>query len=397
MDFVKHFIEQNKEAESPTSFWKWAGYACVGATLRDNVWFDQGIMKTYPNIYVVLLADSAEHRKSVPLNRVSHMIRDVRNTKIIQGRASIQQVIEDLAASEMDRKTGLIVKGGSCILCAGELAAFFVDDPQSIRILTDLYDFRPEYEVSLKSGKCKVTNVCLSMLAASNETLLRDVYTDKAVYGGLLGRTFFVKPDEFRQANSLMRVDLGKYDLSPLVTKLREISKLKGQMIGTDDAIDEYDRWYMSLRNTYKGKKDRTGVLGRMHTGVLKISMIIAASEHRELEIKKCCIEQAIEDCSSLLANYEEYATSMGKSSAAQIGSTLLTMLWVADKHEISRKKVLQDHWTDFTAKDLDEVVSTLEQAEMIQTVLSNDSCTYRMTGKCERIFTSTQGTETIQ
>lgn len=392
MSFVDQFIEKYKDAESPTSFWRWAGYACIGAILRDNIWYDNGIHKTYPNIYVVLLADSAESRKSVPLNKVFELLISVRNTKIIQGRASIQSVIEDLAMVEMDKATGHPIKGGSCILIAGELSAFFVDDPQSIRILTDLYDYKKEYSVSLKSGKSRVSNVCLSMLAASNETLLREVYNNKAIYGGLLGRTFFIKPDEFRKGNSLLKVDPSKYDISELSKKLVEIKKLHGSMTITEDAYKMYDSWYLNLRESYRVKKDKTGILGRIHTGVLKIMMIIAAAEHYDLQIRLCCVEQAISECSKLLMNYEEYATAMGQSSIAQVGSLFLSELWASSNKTITRKDFLIRHWADVSAKDFDELLTTLEQAGMIQTILNGNECSYRMTSKCTKTFEDNGG-----
>lgn len=49
MDFVQNFIEFHKEYESPTSFWKWAGYATVAAALRSKVYYKHGVGKIYPN------------------------------------------------------------------------------------------------------------------------------------------------------------------------------------------------------------------------------------------------------------------------------------------------------------------------------------------------------------
>lgn len=395
MSFVNEFLFIHKDLESPTSFWRWAAYTCIGAILRDNVFYDGGAFKVYPNIYTVLLADSAESRKSVPLNKVNDLMLEIRNTKIISGRSSIQAVLEDLGTTEMDRKTGHPIKGGSCLLIAGELSAFFVDDPQSIKIMTDIYDFKKEYAVSLKSGRCKITNVCLSMLAASNETLLKEVYNNKAVYGGLLGRTFFIKPDEFRPGNSLMGKGIQQYDLSSLVQTLHKIKNLRGTITISNEACDIYDSWYKALRESYRTKKDKTGILGRIHMGVLKVAMIIAVADHLELEIKPCCMNQAIDECSKLLKNYEEYATGMGQSNIAQIGSTFLAELWNSKNKTISRKSFLMAHWADFSSKDFDELLVTLEQAGMIQTVVDGNECAYKMTIKCTKVFNNEDKTST--
>src|SRR5258706_15849366 len=99
MNFSSAFIQFTAAYESPTSFWRWSSYALVAAILRDNVYFEHGLFKTYPNIYVILLADSAEYRKggSFPLVTELLLHEEIRNTKIIQGRNSVQAVIDDLS------------------------------------------------------------------------------------------------------------------------------------------------------------------------------------------------------------------------------------------------------------------------------------------------------------
>src|SRR5665213_1423119 len=98
-DFITSFLKHTEEYESPGSFWRWGAYATIAAVLRDSVYYDHGLRKTYANIYVVLLADSAEYRKSGPFQPITDLLNSdgLRNTKVIRGRSSIQAVLDDLS------------------------------------------------------------------------------------------------------------------------------------------------------------------------------------------------------------------------------------------------------------------------------------------------------------
>ena len=183
---MSDFLEHTKIYESPTSFWKWAAYASIAAVLRDNVYRKQGDITTYPNIYVLFLAQSGA-RKGAPISLAQSLIQKVNNTKIISGRTSIQAIIDELAHTETNSKTGKLVKGGSAILIAGELAAGIVGDTAAVGILTDIYDLKTDFKHHLRStGRFKIDRIVFNMLAASNADLLKEVYTQSAVSGGLL-------------------------------------------------------------------------------------------------------------------------------------------------------------------------------------------------------------------
>jgi len=76
MNFINDFITLTSEYESPTSFWRWSAYAVVAATLRNNVHIQAGLRRIYPNIYVVLLADSAiQFKRSFKLfHKTNHLL-----------------------------------------------------------------------------------------------------------------------------------------------------------------------------------------------------------------------------------------------------------------------------------------------------------------------------------
>lgn len=384
------YLEHTKYYESATSFWKWSAYATLSATLRDNCFRRQGDVYIYPNIYVLLLAQSAVHRKGNPVKLCEELVKKVGNTKLISGRSSIQAILDELGRGESDPKTGKLLKGGSALFSVPELTAGIVNDPEAVKILTDIYDFREEYTSRLRgTGTFRIKNVCFSMLAASNEELLRDLYDTKAIFGGLLGRTFLVKADEFRPGNSLFTVRDNTASFNALVAELGEIAQLHGEFEFTESAMAIYDRWYLPFRQGYKNKPDKSGLSGRIHTSILKLAMLICVDKTKTLEVDGNHVEEAIDESMALIPNYNSFVMAGGKSSSADIGATLLQEMYESPDKSLPRKIILQRHWSDFNAEDLDKCVITMCQAGLFSEIGAEDGITYGLTKKCLEILKS--------
>ena len=176
MPFIDKLMDHTRIYESPSSFWKWSAYSAIAAVLRDSCYIMQGEGHLYPNIFVLLLAESGVQRKGRPIGLCESLINKVNNTKVVSGRTSIQALLDELAYSETDPKTGNIKKGGSAVFIAPELAGGLVQDPQAISILTDIYDHKPDYVSRLRGhGKFKIDKIVLSMIAGSNGRLLKSI------------------------------------------------------------------------------------------------------------------------------------------------------------------------------------------------------------------------------
>lgn len=384
MGFVDDYIKFYSSYESPTSFWKWSAYAAIAGTLRSKVYFEYGAGRIYPNIYVILLADSAEYRKGAPIKAVKRLLTTIKATKIYTGTASIQGVLDELSLDVADKTTGIPIKGGSCLIGAEELASFFVADPRLIPMLTDIWEYYEEYPYKLKSGTVVIKDLCTTLLAASNETFLREVYDARAVYGGLLGRTFIIKPDETRKPNSLMYDDLTAFDNKHLIDFLKKVKELKGTVRRTDHAAKVYDDWYKDLYTKYKTHPDKTGVMQRMHTNVFKLAIILCAAS-LTLEITADIFETAIMEVTSLKGNYESYAISSGKSTTAIVGSKFLDELY--ENGIVKRSDFLMKYWMEMDMIEFDDLIGKLSQAGMIGVTGINNEIAYKMEEKGRAVY----------
>lgn len=388
MTFVELFLQHTKHYESPTAFWRWSAFTAISAVLRDNCYRPFGDNKIYPNIYTLLLAESAAHRKGEPVRLCEVLVRTVKNTKIISGRSSIQAILDELGKGETDKQTGKLISGGSALFSARELAAAIVQDMEAVNILTDIYDFHPQYVSRLRgTGQFEIKNLCFSMLAASNEELLIGVYDKKAVYGGLLGRTFLVKNDEFRPGNSLFELKETGTSFNIMAETLKKISLLKGEFDFTFPAVEAYNDWYYPFRQSYKDRSDKSGISGRIHTSVIKLAMILAANE-LSLTINDRHVGDAIKYCIDLLPNYNKFVMASGKSTVAEVASVLIEEIWRDKRGFLLRKDFLQKHFHQFDLESVEKCTATLLDAGFLKTFCPGGSeVGYIVTEKCIEVF----------
>jgi hypothetical protein len=390
-DFVSLFCELTKNFESPANFWKWSAYGAIAATLRYNCYLKWGTSNLYPNMYILLLADSAAYRKDAGPELIEELLRECAHTKVISGRASWQGIVDELSQDIGNKKTGVPIKGGAGIVIALEFTAMFVEDPNLIKLMTEGYAFAPEYEYTLRGGKTKIKNRCISILAGSNETLLKDFYTMQASYGGLLRRTCLIKPDKRRPPNALMETTdhLADVDKKKLVDFLKEIQKLKGEFKFLQKAKDVYIAWYKDLYNNYDKIVDKSGFVAGMHALIAKLAMVLAAAENT-LEISEDIIQKAIKEIIDLKGNYTTYIMGAGKNPHADISAVILTTMWQQacnGNHKLKRREMLFKFWNEISAEDLDKIIQTLQGAGLIQMTPVGMEPAYELTNLAKNIF----------
>ena len=386
---MQALLDHTKAYESPTSFWKWSAYATIAGVLRDSVWLADGDSRLYPNVYILFLAGSAQ-RKGRPVTFAEQLVVHANNVKVISGRASIQSIIVEVGMTETDQQ-GRMKKGGSAILFAPELAAGLVQDEQAIQILTDIYDYKPTgHSTSLISrSKSKLDRLIFSMFAASNEDLLKSIYDSRAVYGGLLGRTFLIKSNEERPPNAFPNSnEEGFLRLKDFVS---EISRLSGEMTFAVDARLEYKTWYDDFYKKMKKTNDRAGILGRLPTSAKKLAILLAANDLSS-QVCLCHVQQSIDECLALIPNYNSFAYAGGESSIAKAGAIILEAL---AKGAVNKRSLICENWMHFDSETLDKAIAAFESGGLVKMQIVTNDAWYSLTPKGEEIIGKPQGKST--
>lgn len=370
MSWIDLVTEATKGSEAPERYFWWSAMAMLSATVKKNVWVDRYYYKLYPNIFVVLVSRRSGLRKGVPISLATRVLTEVNNTRIIEGRNTIESIIQELSTQ---RTTESIVHSeAQGILLSGEWDTFLVENDHGLTILTALHNTHEHtngWKYSIKSApEQQLKAPCITLLAASNETLFNDMVQAKDIEGGFIARTFIVYESKRRGRNSLMERPEGIVETKVLAQHLKDVAQVEGEFILPPRTRKLYDKWYNRLCDVSDSYDDRTGTLERTGDQVLKAAMLISLSKKLDKVIELEDLQEAIDQCEYCIAGVKKVTMGAGQSEIAPAVAKVLKLLIETDFHELSRLKLLQRLWPDIDAMVMDRVIETLTSSGAVIT-----------------------------
>lgn len=407
MTWLEKLLEQHYELESPMNFWLWSGLAAISAVVKDNVWIDRQIYNLYPNIYVMLHAESGL-KKGPPISMAKQLVRTVGGTRIISGRSSIQGILKELGTTQT-QPGGRVINKSVAFICSSELTSSLVEDKVATDILTDLYDRQyniGEWRSLLKMEQFNLKDPTITMLTATNEAHSTDFFAKKDVHGGYFARTFVVSETKRHRANSLLVPLTNPPNYAKSAEYLKELAKLSGPFApiasrvssedfphayGNGNAEESYfteagllyERWYIDLLNNIAEQdiRDDTGTLNRFGDSVLKVAMLISLSRSPDLYIDRESMQTAIDLCERLIGNVREVTHgTKGLSESKNLKSLIIHELLNRDTHQISRQMLLKKMWSHYKGTaELDELMHSFDQSGVIKSETIGNQIIYTM------------------
>jgi hypothetical protein len=408
MQWLDKLLAQHSELESPTNFWLWGGLAAISAVVKDNVWLDRQIHNLYPNIYVMLHAESGL-KKGPPISMAKQLVKGVGGTRIISGRSSIQGILKDLGTAQT-QPGGKVINKSVAFICSSELTSSLVEDKVATDILTDLYDRQyniGEWRSLLKMEQFNLKDPTITMLTATNEAHSNDFFAKKDIHGGYFARTFVISETKRNRANSLLVPLTNPPKYLESIDYLKVLAKLAGpfKALASREMTEDYkiphidletgethyfneaglmyEQWYEEFigKTLSQELQDDTGTLNRFGDSVLKVAMLLSLSRSPELYIDPDSMQQAITYCEKLIGNVREMTYGKkGLSEAKSVKTLIINLLRERPTHQISRQMLLKQMWSHFRgAEELDELMQSFDQAGVIHTESIGNQVIYIM------------------
>lgn len=382
--WISEVVDEHAENEAPERFFYWAAITAIAATVRKNVWLNRHYYKQYPNIYTFIVAKSGM-KKGIPVTLAKSLVTKADATRIISGRNSMQRIIADLGKA-CPLNSGGMVKEAHTLILSGELAAFFVKDPDAMTILTDLFnthEHEDKWTNSLKgTGVDTLKAPCLTLMGATNEDLFPDAVSSKDTKGGFIARTFIVYSADASVINPLTEAPKKIPDTDRLSCYLKELAKLHGEFKWTPGAKALYDPWYIdNMTRLRKGEiNDPTGTYARLGDQVLKLAMCLSLAQDFSLELRREHIFEAITEADICCQGMKTVTMGYGRATLASQTRLVMKVMLEQPNHQISRKQLLGRFWGEFDAFDMDRIAETLIGAGAIKVVGPANNVTYQLT-----------------
>jgi hypothetical protein len=123
--------------------------------------------------------------------------------------------------------------------------------------------------------------------------------------------------------------------------------------------------------------------MARMHTGVLKIAMLLAAArDDFNMIVQESDIENSLKLCLDLIKNYKQITLVSGKSELANPMNLILTELLKEKDHCLQRRVLIQRLLGTIDSQILDRCTETLISAEYITVTSKGGNPAYQLTPK---------------
>ena len=285
--WVKDLVEEHQDVETPISWIYWGLISAISAVAANNYTLKtlKGHVIYYPNVYVMLLGESGLG-KGFPVHLAKRLVQNAEVTRVIAGRSSIQAIVKELSQTKSVQGKPIITDSRGFIV-NGELSTAIIQDPDSLTILTDLYDrnYNPVWTNLLKGdGAEKLKEPYITCLFGSSPSHFYDSIPQANIEGGYIGRNLVIY--EERRSKDLDLLDkveeseekidddrFDKYIVPRYVPHLIEISKRKFRLVPNEKARLMFNTWRREWRANQAAYNDRTGFVNRVPDHVLKVAM----------------------------------------------------------------------------------------------------------------------------
>ena len=392
--WLRHYLEFTKGMESPEIFHFWVGISLIATALGRNAYLDRGYFTLYPNMFIVLLAESEECAKSTAIRIGTNMILGSDDMEgcpmIFAQKATPQALVETLVDETGVPDADMIVtKNAEVYIKASELSVLLgkkEKNSELLTMLTDLYDCPDKWAYKTRfKGWEQAVNVCLNMIAGTTPKWLRLTIPSDAVAGGFVSRLVFIYVNhtdrqfphpEYGAEEEKLRVKL--------VHDLSLIRRIKGPYKWGKNSKEWYAEWYKG--NAERLRKAPELYVRRKKDLVLKLAMCISASKSNDRVIN---VNDLITSIAAVNKVEEYLPVAIALISSTTMGDDTRKVLEVIRRDvKVGHSSLLRRLWHVLDAKRLAEIILTLEESGLIQTELDTktNGKSYEYIGKDKKV-----------
>jgi hypothetical protein len=375
-----------ENTEIPSIFALWAGISTVSAAMGRDCFIDQGHFTVYPNLYIVLVAGSAKCRKSTSINTATRFLEKMKPpVKLISQKMTTEALIGSLAGTAVANET-TVINQAEGIAVVDELATLIDANAFKtgmIPLLTKLFDCEDFPYETRSRGIEYVRNPCMSILGGSTLHWIKESVPVVAIGGGFTSRVIFVYRDSFEKLIAWPTKNEDMLNMQEAVVHdLNEVTKLRGNFGFTDDAIKLYSTEYETFIKTSVlfTNKNLAGYAGRRHVLLLKLCMVVAASD----KDTKLVNEQDVQVAIKILTNAETNMPKVLSAISSEVAGDLFEEVFNIIKGQkiITRSMLLRKLSNKLTARDLTVITETLVETQLISVQIDGEQVKYVFVGE---------------
>lgn len=311
--FLKAYVEFAEDGFCPPQFHLWTGLSIIAGALERKVRIDQHLdhdtLMHYPNIYVMLVSHPAVGKTTAMTRGVDFLERlraeEDRGFKIIPNQATEPALVELMKVRQKFQFNDYEVFQSCGFFYAEEASSSALQNTcgDFIATLTAFYDCPKVFRKGIKMDKdtTEIYNTCFNLLAGSTFNYLKTLVNEETALGGFASRCIYVLAKDRKVRTPKWRTARADYQgnkrMSELLFEdLKAIHKLVGVFQPTPGLIERWEAWQPEFdKYIIRLQSPRLeAIYARKPVNILKVCMLLSASERSDLVLTEDHWEQAL-------------------------------------------------------------------------------------------------------
>jgi hypothetical protein len=310
-DWIQAYMAYTAESRSPDEFHLWTALVTIAGALRRKVFFNFEYFLLYPNLYVVLVSPAGRCKKSTAMRIGRKFLSQVPGVNFVTDSISRERLIQDLTQSYADGHSSMTAY-------SSEFASLLTTSGMDMVVfLTDVYDCPTEWTHRTKTGGTgKIRQPYLNLEGGTTPDWIARSLPLDTVGIGLTSRIIFVYSETPRVREAFPKMSDAQRQLEELLVKdLVQISTMVGEYRMEEGAVALYKEWDLKMQQDRPLYDPRlSGYYERKGMHLIKVSMIVAASQRDETIITKTDLEKAMSYLGALEPSMERAFAAVGKN-----------------------------------------------------------------------------------
>lgn len=380
-NWIDAFLAYTEGKGSPRLYRLWSAIFTISAVCERKIWLTTAKGKLYPNQYI-LLVGGAGIGKSLCTNIVYDLLDQIRTPEtpfhIAPTSVTKASLIDSL--SEADRRiirpmeSPAVISFNSLTIVPNEFGVFLPSwEGDFMSSLTDLWDCK-HYSETRRTAKINISipNPQLNMFSATTPMYLNNLLPEGAWEQGFMSRIMIVFSGEIIHTD-LFPADLLEADTSGfdnLVHDLREIYKLWGEMIVSDEAKVAVNEWSRKGGPPIPNHPKLASYGARRAAHLLKLCMVAAIASDNEKIITLDHFAEALD----WLAQLETFMPDVFKSMKTGGDGRAIEECWhftmevfMKTKQPVPEHRIVHFLQERVPVHNISRILDVMERAQLLQ------------------------------
>src|SRR2546425_2216980 len=371
-DWIEAYMVYTAESRSPDEYHLWTALTTIAGAVRRKAFFSFEYFLLYPNLYTVLVGPPGRCKKSTAMRIGRKFLSQVPGVNFSTDSTSRERLIQDLTQSHADGHSSMTAY-------SSEFASLLTTSGMDMVVfLTDIYDCPDEWTHKTKMGGTnKIKQPYLNIEGGTTPDWIARSLPLDTIGIGLTARIVFVYQDTPRIRDPFPKMSQAQKDLEEILVKdLIKISLITGQYLMDKEADAFYRAWDLTAQQEHPNHDPRlSGYYVRKGMHLIKVAMVVAASQRDETVLTKNDLERALELLNHLEPAMAKTFSAVGKNPLTLDIENVLTA--VISQPGITYAKLLDMFKHSVRKDELDEVMTTLQMIGYIRVAQEGDGPHY--------------------